>query len=168
MTIRGILLTVGEDLQDSSTVPAYYVEAPDIFALFNLAGMEYGERVNTITGIKHGFVAYVDSDGHDNMLKLNRVGQSLISYPGPIAGNVLIVSEAMGPEGIEAVSLSGEGDQYVRYYLKRDRLPAWTGANAKAEIDTEGKREDRPGLTPLPLGDDPIAALSHLKNYGRY
>lgn len=164
MTIRGIMILVGEGTEGTKDVKAYNVEAEDIFVLFRKAGMEYGERVNTHLGSAHNFISYVDCDGHDKMLKLNRVAQTLIGYPGPIAGNVLIVSEAYGIEGMEAISLSEPGQRYVMSHLDGESLPDFVEAVAPVAIDTEGKREDRPRVALAFATDDTDKFFRFLEN----
>lgn len=90
-----------------------------------LAGIDYGERVNTPICREHDFVAVVDEDGHDRMLRPNPVGQHLIGYPTrdnngwplTIVGPMLLLSEEMmdDPEdpGIDFVSLKDKPKEWI-------------------------------------------------------
>jgi len=126
MTIRGIVVMAGEGTEGLAEVKAYEVEGSNYLSLFRKCGIEYGERVNTRNGAEHGFVSFVDDEGHRKFLPINRVGEMISGYPGRLLGNILFVSEAMGDEGMDVISLSDKGRTFIFEQLQREVLPKLT------------------------------------------
>lgn len=120
MTIRGIVILAGEGTEGLHDVTAYEVEASNYLSLFRKCGIEYGERVTTELSVNNDFSAWVDEDGHQKFLRLNRVGQMVVGYYGPLAGNVLFTSMEMRNDGLSMVSLSPKGKTYILQQLGID------------------------------------------------
>lgn len=85
--------------------------------LFKAADIKYFESVRGAHSRHNNFVMVIDGDGIDRQLTYNPKAQYLSGYPvvHPIVGTALFFSEAMVDEGMDLVSLSTQGESFLKH-----------------------------------------------------
>lgn len=96
------------------------VEGPDYRSIWQAAGIEYGERVNTAQTGEFNFVATVDEDGYAKGMPFNPRACLVVNYSGPLVGPVVLFSERMTSDGMSFTDVSPEAVTLI--HELRDRI----------------------------------------------